>query len=49
MALTIFYYIIALFITLMFVWNLVTLKDKGKQISCAFVLIPFLLRILFIH
>jgi len=47
--LTIFYEIIAIFLTILFGWNMLTLKDKGKQIACAVVLVPFLLRILGIH
>lgn len=49
MWLTIYYEIISIFLTFLFGWNMLTMKDKGKQISCAVVLVPFLLRILFIH
>lgn len=47
--LTFFYLIIAIILTALFVWNMLTTSDRGKQINCAIVLVPFLLRILHIH
>jgi len=49
MLLTIFYEIIVILLILLFIWNLLTSKDKAKQVSTVIVLVPLLLRALFIH
>lgn len=35
--------------TVLFGWNLFTQKSLGKQIGCAILLIPFLLRLFLLH
>ncbi len=48
-ALTIFYWIIAAFLMGMYLWTLFTTEDKNKQINCSIIMVPFLLRLFFIH
>lgn len=43
------YWIMVGFFTLLFAWNLFTQKSFAKQVGCAIVLIPFLLRLLRLH
>ena len=49
MILTIIYQLMVLFFAGLFVWNLFTVKDLGKQISCCVVLVPLLLRLFLIR
>lgn len=49
MWLTIYYWIICVVLVLLFGWNMFTLNDRKKQISCVICLIPLVLRVLYIH
>ena len=49
MLMTIIYELIVAFFSVLFLWNLFTVKDLGKQISCCIVLVPFLLRLFMIR
>lgn len=49
MWLTVFYEIMIIILILLFVWNMLTSKDRAKQISTVVVLVPLLLRALYIH
>lgn len=43
------YWIMVALFTGLFAWNLFTQKSLAKQIGCAIVLVPFLLRLLLLH
>ena len=43
------YWAMVAMFTLLFAWNLFTQKSLSKQIGCAIVLVPFLLRLLLLH
>jgi hypothetical protein len=49
MILTILYEAIVVIFVALFVWNLLTLKDVFRQIAIVLILIPFVLRMLFIR
>jgi hypothetical protein len=42
------YTLLLAYITFILIWNLFDCKDRWEQIAAIFVLIPFLLRLLFI-
>lgn len=43
------YLVMMAFFSGLFVYNLFTQKSLGKQIGCAIVLLPFLLRLFLLH
>ncbi len=49
MWLTIYYEIITIILVALFGWNMLTCKNRGKQISSVICLVPLVLRMLFIH
>jgi len=49
MILTILYEAIVVLFVGLFIWNLLTLKDVFKQVAIVLILIPFVLRMLFIR
>ena len=49
MLMTAIYQLMVLFFVGMFVWNLYSVENIGKKLSCCIVLVPLLLRLFFIR
>jgi hypothetical protein len=43
------YLVMVAFFSAVFIYNMFTLKSAAKQIGCAILLIPFLLRLFLLH